>query len=217
MARKTRTTTLVWLRRAVQSAFLLLFLYLFLETVYHPINRVGGGVKLFFQLDPLVMLTDWLASHALAAGLLLSLATVAVTLLFGRWFCGWICPFGTLHHFFGSLRQRMGGGGYTRWHKAKYYVLAVFLGGVWLFRNWQRLVIQRGRTPRLNVLEVRSLGGRHALYVVGYEQERFLVAASPAGVNLVSHLQSISEEPPDTKDAAPAPFAQTLARILKGK
>jgi len=53
---KTRTTTLVWLRRAVQTAFLLLFLYLFLETVYHPINRVGGGVKLFFQLDPLVML-----------------------------------------------------------------------------------------------------------------------------------------------------------------
>jgi len=71
MARKTRTTTLVWLRRAVQSAFLLLFLYLFLETAYHPINRVGGGIKLFFQLDPLVMLTDWLASHALAAGMLL--------------------------------------------------------------------------------------------------------------------------------------------------
>jgi len=84
MARRTRTTTLVWLRRAVQSAFLLLFLYLFLETVYHPINRVGGGVKLFFQLDPLVMLTDWLASHALAAGMLLSVATLAVTFLFGR-------------------------------------------------------------------------------------------------------------------------------------
>ena len=96
-------------------------------------------------------------------------------------------------------------------------VLAVFLGGVWLFRNWQRLVIQRGRTPRLNVLEVRSLGGRHALYVVGYEQERFLVAASPAGVNLVSHLQSVTEEPPDRKDAGPAPFAQTLARMLKSK
>ena len=91
MARRTRTTTLVWLRRAVQSAFLLLFLYLFLETVYHPINRVGGGVKLFFQLDPLVMLTDWLASHALAAGMLLSVATLAVTFLFGLYLIvyGW--------------------------------------------------------------------------------------------------------------------------------
>src|ERR1041385_2849611 len=37
-------------------------------------------------------------------------------------------------------------------------VLAIFLGGVWLFRNWQRLVIQRGRTPRLNTLQNRSLG-----------------------------------------------------------
>src|SRR3982751_5259452 len=68
-------------------------------------------------------------------------------------------------------------------------VLAVFLGGVWLVRNWQRLTIQRGRTPKLNVVEVRSLGGRHALYVVAYEQERFLLAASPTGVNLLSHLQ----------------------------
>jgi len=32
--------------------FLLLFLYLFLETVYHPINRVGGGVKLFIRQQP---------------------------------------------------------------------------------------------------------------------------------------------------------------------
>ena len=140
MARKTRTTALVWLRRAVQSAFLLLFLYLFLETVYHPINRVGGGVKLFFQLDPLVMLTDWLASHALAAGMLLSLATLAVTFLFGRWFCGWICPFGTVHHMFSSLRAgtvkaRLDTGGYGRGQKLKYYVLVVFLAGALLGVN----------------------------------------------------------------------------------
>jgi ferredoxin len=140
MARITRTTALVWLRRAVQSVFLLLFLYLFLETVYHPINRVGGGVKLFFQLDPLVMLTDWLASHALAAGMLLSLATLAVTFLFGRWFCGWICPFGTVHHMFSSLRggtvkARLDAGGYGRWQKLKYYVLVVFLAGALLGVN----------------------------------------------------------------------------------
>src|ERR1035441_7818347 len=140
MARKTRTTTLVWLRRAVQTAFLLLFLYLFLETVYPPITRVGGGVKLFFQLDPLVMLTDWLASHALAAGMLLSVATLAVTFLFGRWFCGWICPFGTVHHLCSPLRggtakARLDIGGYGRWQKVKYYVLVVFLAGALLGVN----------------------------------------------------------------------------------
>jgi len=96
-------------------------------------------------------------------------------------------------------------------------VLAIFLGGVWLFRNWQRLALQRGRAPKLNVLEVRSLGGRHALYVVAYEQERFLLAASPAGVNLVSHLQP-GDEAPVGKDTPPQPsFAQALKQTLKGK
>ena len=96
-------------------------------------------------------------------------------------------------------------------------VLAVFLGGVWLFRNWQRLVIQRGRAPRLNVLEVRSLGGRHALYVVGYEQDRFLLAASPTGVNLLSHLQPSEEPGPGKLEAGQPSFAQSLAQTLKGK
>jgi len=140
VARKTRTSRVVWLRRAVQGAVLLLFFYLFLQTVDHPINQAGRGVKLFFQLDPLAALMTWLASHAIATGMLLSVATLAVTLIFGRWFCGWICPFGTLHNFFTSLRRgrakdRIEAGGYTRWQKAKYYVLAVFLGGALLGAN----------------------------------------------------------------------------------
>ena len=97
-------------------------------------------------------------------------------------------------------------------------VLGIFLGGVWLFRNWQRLVIHRGRAPRLNVLEVRSLGGRHALYVIGYEQERFLIASSPAGVSLLSHLQSAdAAEGPAEVNPAKTTFAQTLVQTLKGK
>jgi polyferredoxin len=64
--------------------------------------------------------------------LLLSLATLAVTLFCGRWFCGWICPFGALHNFFTSLRggrakQKIDSGAYTRWHRAKYYLLVGFL------------------------------------------------------------------------------------------
>jgi flagellar biogenesis protein FliO len=33
-------------------------------------------------------------------------------------------------------------------------VIALFLGGVWMFKNWQRLGMRRGATPKLNVLEV---------------------------------------------------------------
>lgn len=68
-------------------------------------------------------------------------------------------------------------------------VIALFLGGIWLYRNWQRLSTRsRGRAARLQVQEVRSLGSRQAIYVVAFEQQRFLLASSPQGVSLLSHL-----------------------------
>ena len=98
-------------------------------------------------------------------------------------------------------------------------VLGIFLGGVWVFRNWQRLTIQRGRAPKLNILETRALGGKNALYVIGYEQERFLLSSSPNGVNLLSHLPSAGEKdaPTETNPEAKPAFAQALAQVLKGK
>ena len=98
-------------------------------------------------------------------------------------------------------------------------VLGLFLGGVWLFKNWQRVAGQRGRTPKLNILESRSLGARQAVFVVGYEKQRFLVATSPAGVNLLSHLPDAEavEETTAGKPSGPMPFAQALAHVLKRK
>jgi len=97
-------------------------------------------------------------------------------------------------------------------------VIGLFLGGAWLFRNWQRLAVQRGRS-KLNVLETRSLGGRHSLHVIGYEQERFLIAASPAGVSMLTHLPTAEEtEAAETPKNSPKPsFAQALTLVLKGK
>ena len=98
-------------------------------------------------------------------------------------------------------------------------VLGLFLGGAWLFKNWQRLAIQRGHQPKLNIIETRSLGARQAVFVVGYEKQRFLVATSPAGVNLLSHLpdSEMAETPPAEKSAGPMPFAQALTNVLKRK
>ena len=96
-------------------------------------------------------------------------------------------------------------------------VIGLFLGGVWLFKNWQRLAIQRGRAPKLSVLETRSLGGRHAIFVIGYEQERFLIASSPAGVNLLSHLPAATETASDAGNSPKPTFTQALGEALKGK
>jgi flagellar biogenesis protein FliO len=95
-------------------------------------------------------------------------------------------------------------------------VLGLFLGGAWLFRNWQRLVLRRGRIPKLNLLEVRPLGQRHALYVVGFEDQRFLVASSPGGVNLLSHLPPAGPSTEETPSpvVAPMSFGRVLQQVL---
>jgi polyferredoxin len=60
---------------------------------------------------------------------------IAITLLFGRVFCGWICPFGAIHHFFGWILPSRRGRGAARvnanktrtWQRAKYYILGFSL------------------------------------------------------------------------------------------
>ena len=123
-------------RRISQIFFLLLFLALLLFT---SLNLFIGGsteiqlrapVRLFFEWDPLVALVNALASHALYRGLLWSLVILLPTLFLGRFFCGWICPMGTLQHFVGNLpseakrgKQRIDSNRYKRWQTGKYVVL----------------------------------------------------------------------------------------------
>jgi len=98
-------------------------------------------------------------------------------------------------------------------------VLGLFLGAVWVWRNARGLTGRGGRIERLHVLEVRSLGGKHALYVVGYDEERLLLAASPTGVNLLSRLppapvgEAASAHEPASSQ--PLSFPQVLAQVLK--
>jgi polyferredoxin len=132
--KKTPTSWIVWLRRGIQAFFLVLFFVLFLQTTYYPIDRVGGPVTFFFELDPLVLVVTWLAAEGFPRALLLSFVVLAVTLFLGRWFCGWVCPFGAFHNIFTSLRggaakARLQKGGYRPAQKWKYYLLTAFLVG----------------------------------------------------------------------------------------
>ena len=131
---------LVWWRRASQIFFLLLFTFLLLRTEFR--GAVGPGselrmhwpVRLFFELDPLAALSNALAAHALYRGLLWSLSILLPVMFFGRFFCGWICPMGTIHHFFGSLKsekkrgkQGIDANRYKPWQRTKYVILIAVL------------------------------------------------------------------------------------------
>lgn len=103
---------LVWIRRFTQTGFLCFFLFLLIESrlpqdVYQDYSmfftteqdlRLKLPVTFFFQLDPLVGLTSLLSGYRLIEGFLWGLAVVFLTLLIGRAFCGFICPFGTIQH-----------------------------------------------------------------------------------------------------------------------
>ena len=132
---------LVTLRRFSQIIFFLAFTFLLLRTEFRGSFRTSTAdmrlpypVNLFFRLDPLVAIANAISSHALYRGLLWSLVVLIPTMFFGRFFCGWICPLGSIHHFFGSWkserkrgRQLIESNRYQRWQSTKYYLLFVVL------------------------------------------------------------------------------------------
>ena len=94
----------------------------------------GWPVNWLIQLDPLVGLATLLSTRTLYAGLLWGLLTVVLTILLGRFFCGWICPFGTLHQFVGFLGKRKRPNAekiklnqYNRLQNLKYWILTFLL------------------------------------------------------------------------------------------
>jgi len=96
-------------------------------------------------------------------------------------------------------------------------VFALFFAGIWLFRNWQRLTIQRGRKPQLQILEMKSLGNRQAILVVAFQQQRMLLSSSPTGVTFLSHLPA-GEAGEGTDDQVATPtFGDALQQVLSRK
>jgi polyferredoxin len=138
--RKVDWTARRWilLRQVVQYLALLVFVALFVW------SRRGGWpanlVNLPMRLDPLATLAHLLASRALLAGSALALITVALTLVFGRAWCGWLCPLGTLLDLF-SLRRWRGKreAPADSWRKVKYGLLLTILAAA-LFTNLTLLI-----------------------------------------------------------------------------
>jgi polyferredoxin len=134
---------LVWARRIAQTAFLGIFLWFLCATAFRGTFAAGADqavrlplpVEAYLLADPFVAAMTLLSTHTVYRGLAWSLAIVLVTLVFGRVFCGWICPFGTLHHFFGWIfpsRYLRGGrrveANKTKlWQRGKYYLMWGFL------------------------------------------------------------------------------------------
>jgi MauM/NapG family ferredoxin protein len=85
-------------RKTAQVFFLLGWLVLWVSTA--GLAWGAGAAKFPAEIDPLLALAQAIASRTLTAGMFLSLIVVVLTLVFGRVWCGWICPMGILLDFF---------------------------------------------------------------------------------------------------------------------
>jgi polyferredoxin len=82
--------------RACQLLFLLVFLVLFVNTEYRGSDSISAAVNSFFRADPLVLVSYLFATRTFIWLLFPALLTLVFTALLGRFFCGWICPLGTI-------------------------------------------------------------------------------------------------------------------------
>jgi len=99
---------IVTTRRICQGFFFVLFLWFCVVTTLGGQwwQLRGWPVNWLIQLDPLVGLATLLSTRTVYAGLVWGLATIVLTIILGRFFCGWICPFGSVHQFVGFLAKR---------------------------------------------------------------------------------------------------------------
>ena len=99
---------IVTTRRISQAFFFALFLWFcIVSTIGEKFFQLRGWhVNWLLDLDPLVAIGTILATHTLYRALLWALVTVVLTIILGRFFCSWVCPFGSLHHLVGFLGNR---------------------------------------------------------------------------------------------------------------
>ncbi len=82
--------------RISQLIFLIAFLILFVFTDYRGKDEISVAVNSFFRANPLVAISYALATKTFTYLLLPAALLFIFSIILGRFFCGWICPLGTL-------------------------------------------------------------------------------------------------------------------------
>lgn len=155
-----KTEHLIWIRRFCQAFFLCLFIFLLVGTklpqdVYMDYSqsfeeaqdiRIKGPVTFFFQADPLIWLSSMLSARQWLSGFGWAILLIATTILFGRFFCSFVCPFGTLHHMAGAIRPSLKGKAIIDANKPdnsrriKYFLLIAFFAAAAVGVNYTGLM-----------------------------------------------------------------------------
>lgn len=177
------------IRWAVQFVFLTLFIIFFINTRY---GTPVSFQNLFFRFDPLVFFIVSIAYRTVISAALLSVILVIATLVFGRFFCGFICPLGTTIDIF-DLFSRKGKRAQPNFKNGKYLVLlfltlSAILGASFLHFFEPLVILERSLTLIFYPVVVYFTGLFTLIPSVVYTESALalVVFAMILGLNFVS-------------------------------
>jgi len=172
------------IRRVVQFASLLLFCVLLVLTRYGGSDELTWPVRLYLDIDPLVLAGTLLSARAVPVAFLAAFAVLVLALVLGRSFCGWICPLGALNQLTGHLVKRRPGKErrvrrHDAGHRVKFGVLAGLLVASAFGLQWVGLLDPISLTIRSlslaigPALELGAREGFDGLYETGLDPVRW--------------------------------------------
>ena len=123
---KNRWDAAAVIRRTIQGVVLSLFLF----SLWFMPKLQGGDI--FVQFDPLAAVVSHLAAREFVSYMAPGLLIVASAFVFGRVFCGYVCPMGTTTDIAGAILRRFAKLGKRkvseRLYAVKYFLLAFVAG-----------------------------------------------------------------------------------------
>jgi polyferredoxin len=130
MIEKNKIQSYYW-RRLSQLVCLGYFFFLFINTDYSGSDEIEYAVNVLFRLDPLLALCASVAAGTLIGLMWPAIITIVLTIILGRFFCGWVCPMGTLIDGCNKLISPQGNGTERKYRPLKFYLLGFLLFGAW--------------------------------------------------------------------------------------
>lgn len=119
---QTKATRWKRARQVFQYATLIVFLVLMASTLMRWMEN--SWLSTFSRLNPLQAFASMIGARELITSYWPVLLTVAVTLVFGRVWCGWFCPLGAVLELFGRRGRKLSWQGLRQW---KYVILFTIL------------------------------------------------------------------------------------------